>query len=307
MALQFPAIFLLSTHLQPAEQHELEETIPTLTYDVNEAEVVLGRISRRERAMFELRRLQLDTEPISKELRDAASRGSNVSEQEQPDAKRQKVSPSETKGERSKEGIATNAGETVKVLRLAWLTDSIEQGILMPMADYIVYEGVKRAAKTAIGESDTRSVERKLEPGRDILERAAEDYHGADSMQISPRRVLSKGAGEIVSGAHPGRGRNKPATLARESTSDHDVLVPEIPEYLHTTYSCERPSPVSPPNLDFIEELKRIRLLRLLQGDQIGVRAYSTSISALTAYPRHVQSPQGSYDTVERKCWKMSD
>jgi DNA polymerase/3'-5' exonuclease PolX len=50
---------------------------------------------------------------------------------------------------------------------------------------------------------------------------------------------------------------------------------------------------VDTPNAEFIEQLKEVRKLRLLQGDQIGVRAYSTSIAALAAYPHAVQSSFG--------------
>ncbi|QPH17165.1 hypothetical protein C2857_001962 [Epichloe festucae Fl1] len=48
---------------------------------------------------------------------------------------------------------------------------------------------------------------------------------------------------------------------------------------------------MDPPNGNFIQELKRIRTFRLLQGDKIGVRAYSTSIATLSAYPYTIQNP----------------
>ncbi len=289
MALQLPVIFLLSTHLQPTEQHELEDKIPTLTYDVNEAEVVLGKISRRERALFELRRLQLDTDPVVAESLGLAGRLKSDVEPKQPEAKRQKTCPSAAK----EQGDKDVPGDRITVLKLSWLTDSIKQGAVMPMAGYIVYEGIKRAAKAASDEVGGGIGSRKQEPGSNILERAAEDYQGAAVMKPFSRTVSTIRTGENTSDTPSVRGRNQPAALARESTSDHDAMLPLIPEYLHTTYSCQRPSPVSPPNSKFIEELKCIRLLRLLQGDQIGVRAYSTSISALTAYPHQAQSPQG--------------
>ncbi|KAG5930667.1 hypothetical protein E4U42_000007 [Claviceps africana] len=50
---------------------------------------------------------------------------------------------------------------------------------------------------------------------------------------------------------------------------------------------------MNPPNRQFIEELRRIRTFRLLQGDKIGVRAYSTSIATLSAYPYTIQNPVG--------------
>jgi DNA polymerase IV len=50
-------------------------------------------------------------------------------------------------------------------------------------------------------------------------------------------------------------------------------------------YSCERVTPAETPNDEFIAQLKKIKLARVLTGDEIGVRAYSTSIASLAAYP----------------------
>jgi DNA polymerase IV len=46
------------------------------------------------------------------------------------------------------------------------------------------------------------------------------------------------------------------------------------------------------PNDLFISELKKIKTARLLNGDEIGVRAYSTSIASLAAYPHTLTSAQ---------------
>ena len=51
-------------------------------------------------------------------------------------------------------------------------------------------------------------------------------------------------------------------------------------------YACERSTPPNSPNAGFIEQLKKIRLVRTLVEDEIGVRAYSTSIAGLAAFPR---------------------
>ncbi|KAI9826334.1 MAG: hypothetical protein M1832_000251 [Thelocarpon impressellum] len=50
------------------------------------------------------------------------------------------------------------------------------------------------------------------------------------------------------------------------------------------------PFPLHCPNEDFIDQLKKIKLGRLLTGDEIGVRAYSTSIAALAAYPHRLSN-----------------
>ncbi|KAM0280290.1 hypothetical protein ACHAQH_004126 [Verticillium albo-atrum] len=67
--------------------------------------------------------------------------------------------------------------------------------------------------------------------------------------------------------------------------------MPPIPAFLRTTYSCQRPTPINPPNNAFVEALKEIRTTRKLLGDEIGVRAYSTSIATVAAYPYLISTP----------------
>ncbi len=57
-------------------------------------------------------------------------------------------------------------------------------------------------------------------------------------------------------------------------------------------YSCERSTTSPSPNDPFIDLLKRIRLARTLTADDIGVRAYSTSIASLAAYHYPLSSPR---------------
>src|SRR5207247_2642231 len=91
--------------------------------------------------------------------------------------------------------------------------------------------------------------------------------------------------------------RSSRPSLLTQSTTEHDIDVnlPPIPEYLHTTYSCQRPTPVHPPNEAFIEQLTKIRTARTLTGDQIGVRAYSSAIATVAAYPYTISSAQGNW------------
>lgn len=284
MALPLPTIFLLKTHLQPRELHKLEESIPTLTYDANEAEVVLGRVSRKQRAQFELRRLKIETEPIEKSAEDRDS--VTVGESDGQSSKRQNLgSPEPTFRDRS----------LVRVLNLSWLTESMEKGTLMPMSGYIVYEGRKTGrAVSRVGNEEAISEKRT---DGDILKRAAEDMVESGSQPTSHYKRKRETHLPLNAQAKP--------SLTRQSTSEHDMSLPPIPEFLHTTYSCQRPTPVNPPNAAFIEELKNIRTLRLLLGDKIGVRAYSTSISSIAAYPFKIRSAQGnvlnSTSTVDSK------
>lgn len=236
-ALELPRIFLLQTHLQPNELHELEDQIgAALTYDVDEAEIVLGRIFRRERALFELRRIKLETEPVGQ---------SEVSI-----SKRRKVS-----GESSVTVGDERHESTVQVLKLSWLKDSLSAGKVLPTFNYLLYEG-RRVSSTA-----TRATTKpqQIQP------------------QLPPSSISR---------------RQRPA-LIHQTTSEEDLPLPLIPSFLTTTFSCQRPTPVDSPNAGFAERLKDIRTIRLLNGDQVGVRAYSTSIATIAAYPFLLQSAKG--------------
>lgn len=85
--------------------------------------------------------------------------------------------------------------------------------------------------------------------------------------------------------------------LYRESTSEHDEpesSLPPAPDWVreNRVYACTRSAPLHPPNERFIEQLVKIRRIRELTLDEIGVRAYSTSIAALAAYPYELRSPR---------------
>lgn len=86
----------------------------------------------------------------------------------------------------------------------------------------------------------------------------------------------------------------RPTKLLHQTTSEHDDpgKLPPIPEYLHTSYSCQRPTPLHTPNDAFLALLKRIRQVRQLTDDEVGVRAYSSAIASLAAYPYALTSAQ---------------
>ncbi|EHK49729.1 hypothetical protein TRIATDRAFT_174080, partial [Trichoderma atroviride IMI 206040] len=293
MAPELPRIFLLPTHLQEDERRQLEDKIPTLTHDSQEAAVILGKISRPERALFELRRLRLATEPVAS----ASRRERDDDDAQEPPSKRPRLSgPEALKPQNETDGgVSLNVlrlqRDVVLVLKLAWLLDSLEQDAALPVDDYLLYLGRKLPSQPKKDTTPKTSPSRQRLKGRAsaVLARAAEDQQGISTSPHSPQAARRR----THSPSTPsGRKRAEPPTLYRETTSEHDIPLPPIPDFLHTTYSCQRPSPVNPPNAAFIEELKDVRKLRLLQGDKVGVRAYSTSIASLAAYPFLIQRPQ---------------
>lgn len=304
MELVFPVIFLLPIHLGSEELHELKEKISTLTYNATEAEIFLGKITQKKRALTELRHLKVNTEEVVAV--------EQVHLDSAPPAKRRKIwSPhkevlgddlatiSDTASGTAFDGEVGSTADhresaawnTVKVVKLAWLTDSLKEGVVLPLDDYVIYEG----CKLSISSTAAKAVALTTPPSAadDILRRAQTDIGITSDLSSQTRLTLT----------NLGRGRNhqlKRPPLLTETTSE-DVAehsLPPVPDYLHTMYACQRPSPKHPPNEMFVEELEKIRTFRTLLGDQIGVRAYSTAISSLRAYPYTLTTPPGEL-TIE--------
>jgi DNA polymerase IV len=63
-----PSTFILASHLSESELHEVEDLLvergAPLTYDIKEANLVIGNISKEKRAKFELKRGKVDCENI---------------------------------------------------------------------------------------------------------------------------------------------------------------------------------------------------------------------------------------------------
>ncbi|KAK4203232.1 putative DNA polymerase [Triangularia verruculosa] len=300
--LDFPVIFLLPSHLGSEELQELEDQIPTLTYDINEAEVVLGKISRKERALFELRKRKIVTEEVEKD-EDAPPA--------LPPRKRMRLSATPALGSSDIDSDTCSEGEiqrrligpvstpetepTIKVVKLTWFTDSLAAGQVLPLDDkYVIYRG-RKVMQPPPAPALTQTTPTKA--SSNTLKRAHEDSHPR-SPPSSQKLYSSQGsrsaqkpgstyASHPIKSSHPKR----PALL-RQTTSEHDLdtHLPPIPPCLHTTYSCQRSTPANPPNQDFIAELLKIRLARTLTGDKIGVRAYSSAIATVAAYPYHFQT-----------------
>ncbi|GAW16805.1 hypothetical protein ANO14919_062440 [Xylariales sp. No.14919] len=305
--LSFPTIFLLPAHFKADELPEVESQIPTLTYDINEADVVLGKVSKKPRAILELRSRKLLTDEIQPpppDSGDAAAADTPASSQ--PPPKRRRLSPSARSAPVSGDSTASDTDEgsvrvqknhvaagieksptrktdqnsleaagkvdnsVVRVVRLAWFTDSLAKGKVLPVDDYLVYQGRKKAP----------ALSQSLPKAEDILKRAREDH--TSSRPVSRDRFRHGNTTQ-----HPRSAHAKRPHLDQESTSEREraTRLPPIPDYLHTEYSCQRPAPLSSPNCAFIEQLKKVRTLRTLEDDQVGIRAYSTSIAAVAAYP----------------------
>lgn len=184
----------------------------------------------------------------------------------------------------------------VKVVKLEWITQSIKARRALDIDRYVVYHGKVIARPQDLAKKQhipTSSVKKDSEG---ILARAIGDA-ASKPTQSSQSSFASKFAS---SSSHKGGDSSQqqqyhPPKLYRQSTSEHDatILIPPAPDWVRdrVIYACMRSAPLHPPNEAFITQLVKIRKVRELTLDEIGVRAYSTSIAALAAYPYELRTP----------------
>lgn len=186
----------------------------------------------------------------------------------------------------------------VKVVGLEWLNKSLEEGQILPFQPYIVYSArpVPRPEK-AQGKRDVNSfsfIEPKTtQPPPGTLRRGESDS----------RAILERAKADAASVAQPSHTSNprrsgnktqprQPPKLLRQTTSEDEVPLPPLPDWVrdNVVYACLRSAPLHSPNEQFLGQLAKIKKVRALTLDDIGVRAYSTSIAAIAAYPHPLKT-----------------
>lgn len=305
-----PPIYVLPTHLSLESLDEIEgrllENGGNLTYDVFEAGLIIGKVNRAKRAALELRSRGIWTEEFTPVPASTPRKSSGTA---QPPAKRRRTSLSNgiknvpvevidlsTESESEEDGVRSRhdpakhlvkeapPDNSVTVLKLEWLEKSIEARRCIPKDPFLVYRGRIIPAPTTT-QAEKAQFDQK---SSQIIQRAKHD-----ASQIPPT---------VSSHIHP-RHSKKPdsasqhpiPTLHRETTSEQDDSDPPPPQpdwvRNQVLLACLRSTPLHPPNEDFIAQLIKIRRIRELTLDQIGVRAYSTSIASLASYPHVIRRP----------------
>lgn len=365
-----PPVFVSSTHLDTDDLHEIEEDLVNtgaiLSYDINEAKIVLSRVTRRARIRFDLRSKGLWTEeytsnvPVSlgspdvdespkkrrkldraEEAEKAGEDGhhaividdsSTASEAEEDSREKIKSGTKRPISSRSRDGpvrpVRRNStppsspppedppDDLVRVLKIEWFFNSRSVGYALPFDDYLSYQGkrVNRPIEAEIPEPTKTTILPKAKPT--ISSQAAVAYRPQISAQIlerakadAPKTGLTtyrhhgpRKLGQIGSasrGATFEHGKNSQYShLLHQTTSEDENGIssdlPEMPEWVKqgVKYACQRATPKTNPNDPFLAQLKKIKLARLLTNDEIGVRAYSTSIASLAAYPHKISNPR---------------
>ena len=354
-----PPVYVLAAHLSINEQHEAEDALSSagapLTYDIKEANIVLGNISKVRRAKSELHWKGVQTEELKPEQRvlRQSSVSSTESDASTPAKKRRKlasqsadvvnVNPSdgsETEDDapdagpmsqlslsRASPSPSTDSSDTleaeeistpaidaisliglVKVVKLNWLNDSLAAGKVLDLGDYLVYEarlssngkvsnGLSFALNSGLDIYVNKTVLEGWSDQRSILERWKADPVPNTSGHKRNDPAAEHNTNRTFTSSTQSRNNRssrqvtRPSKLLHQTTSEHDdstnTSLPTMPDWVieNKIYACERSTPLDPPNKDFICQLKKIKLARLLTLDEIGVRAYSSSIASIAAYP----------------------
>ena len=205
--------------------------------------------------------------------------------------------------------------DDILVLRLDWLEDSLKRNEILPPEGYVVYDAriVPKPAPALTSTSPIRYIKATPEATSQSHSPMAATPRSTiastlqQSQNIGPAKGLEKGhpvahqsrrrfnhsSAALPTLKHPPR----PPKLQRTTTSEFEELdtrsLPEPPTWVKekSPYSCKRSTLLHPPNARFVSELLKIKEARLLTLDEIGVRAYSTSIASIAAYPYRLTSP----------------
>lgn len=303
-----PLIYILPTHLSLEELDEVENSLVhhggKLTYDIAEAGLILGNISQKKRAALELRSRGIWTEELpvisETEVNDSAAetgpplkrRRTQLNKEAQAETVDLSAESEEKKdGVRTRHDVAKRlvqvTADIVTVVRLEWLQSAIKAEQSLPLEPFVVYRGRKTVKPTSLSDTN-KPPGSQVQKQRRILQRAEEDAALRRPPATSSRYVARRSK-ETHDGAPVSH------HLYRQTTPEHDepLPLPSPPDWVRdqVLYACMRSAPLHPPNEDFISQLVKIRRTRELTLDEIGVRAYSTSIAALAAYPYVIRQP----------------
>ncbi|KAL1796319.1 hypothetical protein ACET3X_004859 [Alternaria dauci] len=213
-----------------------------------------------------------------------------------------------------------SSDDMVWVVKFDWVEACVTTGHLLPLQDNLVYKGkVLERPKS----SNTKSIKdifvaytkatpasrtllaTRPHPVQDILGRAKLDASTAPKKSTyQPKQSRNYGSNHFDgktfahSSQHVGHTYASQAVhLLQQTTSEYegeDSDVPPPPEWVKKgiKYACQRFTPGNGPNEDFLDQLKKIRTARTLIDDDIGVRAYSTIIASIAAYPYRLSHPR---------------
>jgi DNA polymerase IV len=213
-----------------------------------------------------------------------------------------------------------SSNDIVWVVRTGWLEACVTAGQLVPLGDNLVYKGkvlerpkplkaksIKSVFSAALKAAPTSKIQLATPPDavHGILGRAKTDIVGNVPKSTHQRHQSGNHAsrrfeGKSFAPSTQQQGQSyaaHTAHLLQTTTSEYEGVdsdFPQPPDWVekHVKYSCQRFTPADGQNEDFLEQLRKIRTARTLIDDEIGVRAYSTIIASIAAYPHKLSHPR---------------
>ncbi|OAP58417.1 hypothetical protein AYL99_07507 [Fonsecaea erecta] len=202
----------------------------------------------------------------------------------------------------------------ILILKLSWLEACLNEGRLLPYQPYMVYAAriipkpadevsprapapvttyVKVGGSASQSQAITARRASKPAVSTSILERAKAE--AAVLPSSSRRRFGDHAHHHHSSSSQADSTHHKRPKLHRTTTSELEYQakhpLPPLPDWAvgpNAAYACCRSTPMHTPNDAFIAQLTKIKEARVLTLDDIGVRAYSTSIASIAAYPYRI-------------------
>jgi DNA polymerase IV len=214
----------------------------------------------------------------------------------------------------------TSGKDFVWVVKVDWLEACVTAGQLVPLSDNLVYKGEVLKRPKSLNTKSIKSVfseaakaaptSKTLSATHPKAEHENSDRAKTEAVNAAPktkhhRQQFGNQASHRFKGKSFATSAQQQdqsfaahtARLLQTSTSEYEGIdseFPQPPEWVrkHVKYACQRFTPADGPNEDFLEQLKQIRTARTLIDDEIGVRAYSTIIASIAAYPFKLSHPR---------------
>ncbi|KAG0161527.1 hypothetical protein PDIDSM_9061 [Penicillium digitatum] len=177
----------------------------------------------------------------------------------------------------------------VTVLKLEWMNTSIKSGKCVSQDPFVVYLGRKIPPPPPPTKAENK--QDLLQKSNQIIQRVNHDASLPTPRAPPPDHIYAR------------RSKRTPRWISQRPRPSY---IDKRPQNMKRGNGCTPTAGLGPrpsriclptlstlhsPNEDFISQLVKIRQIRKLTLDEIGVRAYSTSIASLAAYPHPIQRP----------------
>lgn len=213
----------------------------------------------------------------------------------------------------------SSSDDILWVIKVDWLDECLSVGRVVPLGESLVYKckvkkrppapldtsyaSIKANFTAPLKSASQTHLATRPQASSHILDRAKDDTTAAPRKQPYNHQRNNGHGSRRFDGRSYASGASKPtfshetAHLLQQTTSEYegeDSDLPPPPDWVvnGVKYACQRFTPADPPNQDFIDQLKKIRTARTLIDDAIGVRAYSSIIASIAAYPHKLRHPR---------------